>query len=112
PLMWSDPKTKPPDVPQEVVFPCGVVLAGDKWLVSAGVHDRWIEVLEWDAAAAASLLAGPTVNHPTRCVHLGRRGEKGCASCWRKDAHVCTKGRGQVRPQDQCETCELYEADG
>jgi hypothetical protein len=95
-----------------VVFPCGAVLAGgDRWLVSAGIHDRWIEILEWDAAA--SLLAGPTVNRPLRCVHLGRRVAKGgCGPCWRKDVHGCLKGRGEVRPQNERETCELYEADG
>jgi predicted GH43/DUF377 family glycosyl hydrolase len=32
-----------------VWFPCGAILDGSSWLVSAGLHDRWIEIAEWDS---------------------------------------------------------------
>jgi len=48
PLYWADRGTQPPGQYAPVVFPCGAVLDGDRWRVSCGIHDRWIEVLEFD----------------------------------------------------------------
>lgn len=45
PILTADPRTKPPRQYCPVIFPCGAVLAGDRWLVSAGIHDDWVEVL-------------------------------------------------------------------
>lgn len=51
PLLWADPATCPADVWADVAFPCGAVLEGGRWLVSMGVHDRWVDVAGWAAAA-------------------------------------------------------------
>jgi predicted GH43/DUF377 family glycosyl hydrolase len=60
PLLRSDPATRPADQYCPVVFPCGAFLRGDRragtWVVSMGVHDRHIEIAEWDAAAVESSL--------------------------------------------------------
>ncbi len=57
PLLWSDATTKPPDQYCPVLFPAGAVLEGGKWKVSCGIHDRWLEVHEWDAARVDAALA-------------------------------------------------------
>ncbi len=43
----ADPSTKPADQYASVLFPCGAVLDGDRWLVAMGVHDRWTEIREF-----------------------------------------------------------------
>jgi predicted GH43/DUF377 family glycosyl hydrolase len=44
PLLVADPNTRPKFQYADVVFPGGAVLAGDHWVVSHGVHDRWSEL--------------------------------------------------------------------
>lgn len=56
PLQWDDPATKG-DNYCPVLFVAGALLDGDRWLVSCGVNDRWIEIREWAAASAAAALA-------------------------------------------------------
>ena len=46
PLVWATEHH--PDRPDaRVVFPCGAALRGGRWLVSCGVGDRFVDVLEW-----------------------------------------------------------------
>jgi predicted GH43/DUF377 family glycosyl hydrolase len=56
PLMMAEMRTKPADQYAAVVFPCGAVLEDGVWRVSYGVHDRWTEIAEWDAAAVDAYL--------------------------------------------------------
>lgn len=55
PLLVADLKTKPPGVAC-CVFPCGAVRVGDDWIVSMGVHDRWIELRTFSHADLDSRL--------------------------------------------------------
>lgn len=48
PVMWPDSRTRN-GYYASVWFPCGAVLEDGRWLVSAGAHDRRIEVAEWDS---------------------------------------------------------------
>lgn len=50
PVIVGDHANKPADWYCANWFPCGAVLDGDSWLVSAGCHDREIEIARWDAA--------------------------------------------------------------
>lgn len=56
PLMWPDESTRPPNLAVSVVFPCGAVRRGDSWLVSMGVHDRWIDIAEFEHAGLKRVL--------------------------------------------------------
>lgn len=56
PLMWPPEESRPPNLPVSVVFPCGAVLREGRWLVSYGLHDRWIEIAEFDAAALERMM--------------------------------------------------------
>ena len=60
PIMHGDPETRPKDWGINNWFPCGAVLDGDTWVVSAGAHDRWIEVARWDAGGVAAAVTGST----------------------------------------------------
>jgi predicted GH43/DUF377 family glycosyl hydrolase len=40
PLLSPDEHDRPPDSNKRVVFPCGALLRGERWLVSHGCHDR------------------------------------------------------------------------
>ena len=48
PILEPDHATKPPDKYESVVFACGAVLCNDRWIVSHGVHDRWVELHPFD----------------------------------------------------------------
>jgi hypothetical protein len=50
PLLWAkdDEIQRPAYGTARVVFPCGAVLRDGRWLVSAGVGDRYSEVMEWN----------------------------------------------------------------
>lgn len=111
PLLWADPIDCPPNVWADVVFPSGAELEGDTWVVSSGIHDRWCEIHEWSDGDVRSLLRGPTVARELPCVHLGRIVRRGSCVCPRKDTHVCDRGLGEVRQEQECETCPLYEED-
>jgi predicted GH43/DUF377 family glycosyl hydrolase len=50
PVATPDPATKPRRIRQNIMFPCGAFLDGERWIVSCGVHDSWIEISEFDAA--------------------------------------------------------------
>ncbi len=56
PLVVADVRTKPADQYCPVVFPCGAVRCGPAWVVSMGVHDRWIELHRFDVADIESRL--------------------------------------------------------
>lgn len=56
PIIENDLKTKPEGQYCPVIFPAGAVLYNGKWVVSCGIHDRWIEILQWDYADIESLL--------------------------------------------------------
>lgn len=56
PLLVADPATKPVPTVPSVVFPCGAVHHDGRWLISAGIHDHWIEVLEFDHKQVEPLL--------------------------------------------------------
>jgi FkbM family methyltransferase len=43
PVLAADPATNRNNY-ADVVFPCGAVRDGDRWVVSCGVHDRWTEL--------------------------------------------------------------------
>ena len=47
PLIWPPKHGRPKKLNSDVVFPCGAVLRGGRWLVSYGVHDSWIEIAEF-----------------------------------------------------------------
>lgn len=50
PVMWPvECKNHPPGY--SVIFPAGAVLEGNRWVVSYGVQDQWVEIAEFDAAA-------------------------------------------------------------
>jgi len=49
PVKVGDPETRPADWYCDNWFACGAVADGDAWLVSAGAHDRWIEIARWSA---------------------------------------------------------------
>jgi FkbM family methyltransferase len=51
PILVADPATKPADQYAAVVFPGGAVLCDGRWVIAAGVHDRWTELYQFDAAA-------------------------------------------------------------
>lgn len=57
PLMEDDPDTRPHGQYCPVLFPAGAALEGDRWLISCGVHDRWVEIQEWDAAEVEAAMA-------------------------------------------------------
>lgn len=62
PIAWADHATVDRKFGKAVIFPCGAVLEGGRWLVSYGVHDERCELAEWDAAAvdaATGLKPGP-----------------------------------------------------
>jgi predicted GH43/DUF377 family glycosyl hydrolase len=56
PIMWADWETKPRDQYCAAVFPCGAVRAGDEWLISMGIHDRWAEIHRFSHAGLESKL--------------------------------------------------------
>jgi predicted GH43/DUF377 family glycosyl hydrolase len=41
PILWANMATKPADQYAHAIFPCGAILDGDEWIISAGEHDRW-----------------------------------------------------------------------
>ncbi len=49
PILHGDSRTRPHDWQINNCFPCGAILEDGRWLVSYGVHDRWIEIAEFDA---------------------------------------------------------------
>src|SRR5258706_1031544 len=49
PILIPDPATRPPGK-ENVVYPCGAFLDGERWILSCGVHDSWIEISQFDAA--------------------------------------------------------------
>lgn len=59
PVLYGDTRTNDFDYYANVIFPCGAVLDGQTWVVSSGVHDRWIEVAEFDAGDVCRATAGP-----------------------------------------------------
>lgn len=50
PLMMADHSTKPPDQYCAAIFCVGSVRAGDDWILSSGVHDRWTELHKFSHA--------------------------------------------------------------
>ena len=48
PLLLPNADELPADTWNSVVFPCGAVLRGKRWLVSFGYHDKHCEVVEFD----------------------------------------------------------------
>lgn len=46
PILTADPLTKPSDQYAAVIFTCGAILSdnGHEWILSSGIHDRWIEI--------------------------------------------------------------------
>jgi len=62
PSLRADPLTnsqaRPPGEPA-VAFPCGAVLEDGRLKVAMGVHDTWVDVVEWDAASVDHALATP-----------------------------------------------------
>jgi predicted GH43/DUF377 family glycosyl hydrolase len=55
-IHWADSATKPPDQYCAAYFPCGALKQGSRWLISAGVHDRWGEVWEFEHSEMEKLL--------------------------------------------------------
>lgn len=45
PFLTADQSTRPAGQSKSVVFPCGAICRGKDIVLSAGVHDRWIELL-------------------------------------------------------------------
>lgn len=43
------------------IFPCGAIRRGDRWIVSSGVHDVHIDIMEFDANKVESALGGSSV---------------------------------------------------
>lgn len=56
PILWADPRTRPAGFWCDCVFPCGAVLDGEKWVVSAGVHDTHVALYEFDARTVEKAL--------------------------------------------------------
>jgi predicted GH43/DUF377 family glycosyl hydrolase len=54
PLMWSSDEDRPAGY--AVVYPCGAVLRGDSWLISAGWQDREVRLFEYSTGAIDSCL--------------------------------------------------------
>jgi predicted GH43/DUF377 family glycosyl hydrolase len=52
PIAWGDRATRGNWLVANW-FVCGAILEGGKWLVSGGIHDRWCEIWEYDAAHLA-----------------------------------------------------------
>ncbi len=51
PLLWANDSTVPAEQPHKsITFPCGSVLEGGVWTISAGTHDAWVDVHEWPHA--------------------------------------------------------------
>jgi predicted GH43/DUF377 family glycosyl hydrolase len=46
PILTANQATKIDKSGPAVVFPCGAMLLGDRWRISAGIHDRWTEILD------------------------------------------------------------------
>lgn len=58
PLLSADPNSRPADQYCPVVFPCGAARdGGGRWLVSAGIHDRWSEIFAFHHAGLERQLA-------------------------------------------------------
>lgn len=56
PIDVADPSVTPKDQWADVIFPCGAVLAGDRWAIAMGVADRWSEIRFYDRQAVESSL--------------------------------------------------------
>ena len=56
PIDVADPSVTPKDQWADVIFPCGAVLAGDRWAIAMGVADRWCEIRFYDRQAVESSL--------------------------------------------------------
>lgn len=49
--LWAvEDESLPRGLPYSVTFPCGAVSEGGVWKVSCGIHDAWVEVVEFDHA--------------------------------------------------------------
>ena len=59
PVMYGDSRTRPADWFVNNWFPCGAILEGQTWIVSAGEHDQWVNVAEWDAGEICKRLLTP-----------------------------------------------------
>lgn len=55
PILWARQEDREPAW-CAIVFPCGAVKDGDRWRVSAGVHDRRIDVFEFSHRELESLM--------------------------------------------------------
>lgn len=43
PVYTANPSTRPSDQYCDVVFPCGAMFERGRWVVTNGIHDRWLE---------------------------------------------------------------------
>ena len=48
PILDAHTPSKPQHQWASVVFTCGAILEGNIWRLSSGIHDRWIEIHEFD----------------------------------------------------------------
>jgi len=48
PLMVANAASRPHDQYCNVVFTCGAAQAGNGWILSSGIHDRWTELQRFD----------------------------------------------------------------
>lgn len=56
PIQWADWTLKPTDQYCADVFPCGALRDGDRWIISQGVHDRFVDLVMFQHADLELLL--------------------------------------------------------
>ncbi|MBA4191830.1 MAG: hypothetical protein C0467_27945 [Planctomycetaceae bacterium] len=54
--------------------------------------------------------ATPAVFRELPCENLGAVVRRAGSCCPRKNTHVCKAGYGEVKPSENCETCDRYVA--
>lgn len=89
------------------IFPSGAILDGDKWIVSSGIQDHWIEIHEWNTKNIASALR---LSPRGECEYLGKRTEyKAGCSGW-KCKHTCNAGEPYAEPGGVCQLCPKWSS--
>jgi predicted GH43/DUF377 family glycosyl hydrolase len=79
PLLWCPEEGRPAGQDYRVVFPTAAFLEGDRWTVTGGVHDSWLQAWEWDAGGVARVMVPePAIvqaTHQSDCGPCGKSGQ-------------------------------------
>ena len=55
--------------------------------------------------------AEPGLARPSLCVYVGPVVKRESCLCPMRNTYTCGKGKGDCRPDTECQTCPQYEAD-